>query len=429
MSVSPDPVDARVDVRIDARSNDSGRTDDGDRTPKDAAREFGDGPVEASSDDVSRGDSREIDVSRDATGESSPGAPDVDARAAPDDGPADAADEGGDDAASEAADADATADTAVDAAADAAGDGEAGEALFDNPSCRGATPNCGSSGHQDCCHRATVSGGPFLRSYDGVGFTDARYGADVSTFELDTFEVTVGRFRTFVQAGFGTQAKPPAAGSGAVNGTPNSGWSAGDNSNLEANGAALAAGLKCSAPYQTWTDVPSSNESRPINCVTWLEAFAFCVWDGARLPTEAEWNYAAAGGSDQRVYPWSEPASATTISDTNASYWVDPTKQCYGDGASGCALSDLVTVGTKPAGRGRWGHADLGGNVWEWTRDTFDNPYSSTTCSNCVDVSKGEMKVIRGGSFYGTTSTLLASGRSQATATTRYYTVGIRCAR
>src|SRR6185369_7828876 len=140
---------------------------------------------------------------------------------------------------------DVAADAIADMAADAAGDVEAGEAPFDNPSCVGATPICGSSNHQDCCHRATVSGGPFLRSYDGVGFTDGRYAATVSTFELDTFEVTVGRFRAFVQAGFGTQANPPAAGSGAVNGTANSGWSPGDNSNLEANGAALTAGLKC----------------------------------------------------------------------------------------------------------------------------------------------------------------------------------------
>ncbi len=47
-----------------------------------------------------------------------------------------------------------------------------------------------------------------------------------------------------------------------------------------------------------------SNENQPINCVTWYEAFAFCISDGGYLPTAAEWNYAAAGGSDQRAYPF-----------------------------------------------------------------------------------------------------------------------------
>jgi formylglycine-generating enzyme required for sulfatase activity len=324
----------------------------------------------------------------------------------------------------------ATAETGPDVSTiDAPDDGDAGEPRFDNPSCVGLSATCGSANNQDCCHRSTIPGGTFFRSYDGVGFTDTSYPATVSSLTLDTFEVTVGRFRAFVAAGFGTQAKPPAAGSGALGGTPASGWSSSDNGNLAANTAALTTGLKCSAPFQTWTDTPSSNETRPINCVTWYEAFAFCIWDGARLPTEAEWNYAASGGNQQRVYPWSVPSTSSSISDTNASYWVDPTNQCLGDGVSGCTLGDLVPVGSKPAGRGRFGHADMGGNVWEWARDTFDNPYPNGTCSDCVDISKGTLKVIRGGSFFGTSSTLLTSGRSQGAAATRYYTVGIRCAR
>jgi hypothetical protein len=58
----------------------------------------------------------------------------------------------------------------------------------------------------------------------------------------------------------------------------------------------------------TWTDTVGPNENLPMNCVPWYKAFAFCVWDGGRLPTEAEWNYAATGGNEQRKYPWGSTA-------------------------------------------------------------------------------------------------------------------------
>jgi formylglycine-generating enzyme required for sulfatase activity len=347
----------------------------------------------------------------------------------------DGADAGAPEIDSEAPASDASDDGSLDAGLDSnlvdGGDGAGAdsEGPFDNPSCTGLPPACGAASDQDCCHRAAIPGGAFLRSYDAVTFTDARYGAGLSSFALDTFEVTVARFRAFVGAGFGTQGKPPAAGSGALGSAPSSGWTPSDNGNLAPDTVSLANALDCNAAFHTWTDTPAAHENQPINCVTWYEAFAFCVWDGARLATEAEWNYAAAGGSQQRVYPWSTPATSTTVSEANASYWLNPTQQCFGDGVSGCAVSDLISVGTKPAGRGRWGHADLGGNVWEWTRDTFANPYGIVSCTDCVDLSRSTLKVIRGGSFFGTSSTLLASGRSEGDATTRYYTVGIRCAR
>lgn len=130
----------------------------------------------------------------------------------------------------------------------------------------------------------------------------------------------------------------------------------------------LVTWVKCNSTTQTWTDTPAGNEHRPMNCVSWYEAMAFCVWDGGYLPTEAEWNYAAAGGDQQRVYPWSSPAgSLTPVDGSHASYW-DGTN-CVGDGAAGCAVTDLVAVGTKPLGDGRCGQSDLAGNVAEWVLD------------------------------------------------------------
>jgi formylglycine-generating enzyme required for sulfatase activity len=143
-----------------------------------------------------------------------------------------------------------------------------------------------------------------------------------------------------------------------------------------------------------WTNSPGTNESRPIVCESWQEAFAFCIWDGGRLATEAERKYAAAGGNEQRVYPWSSPPSSTVIDSSYASY------NCTGDGsaAGDCAITDLIIVGSKPRGNGRWGHADLAGNVFEWIQD-FSADYV-VPCNDCADLNNGTWRII-GGSGYG----------------------------
>src|SRR4029079_6159203 len=122
-----------------------------------------------------------------------------------------------------------------------------------------------------------------------------------------------------------------------------SGWQSAWDANLAAD---LKIAVKCSAMYQTWTDVPGGNENKPMNCINWYEAFAFCAWDGGRLPTEAEWNYVAAGGNAQRQYPW---GSAMTERTQHGGY------DCTGDGspAGTCALTDIFKVGSKPAGDGK----------------------------------------------------------------------------
>jgi formylglycine-generating enzyme len=297
------------------------------------------------------------------------------------------------------------------------------------PSCEGLPATCGPSGADNCCNPGNeVTGGTYHRSYDVAGdgsSGDQNFPATVSTFWLDKYEVTVGRFRAFVNAGQGTQANPPANGAGARAVIAGSGWDPAWNTSLATSQAALIAAVKCDAKYQTWTDSPDANEARPMSCINWYEAMAFCIWDGGYLPTEAEWNYAATGGSEQRAYPWSSPAGSTTLSASQASY--RDGSNCGGDDIPECALTDLVQVGRKPMGDGRWGQSDLAGNVFEWNLD-WTGPYQ-TTCIDCAQTGSGTSRALRGGSFtYGATY-LRASYRYSRTPPNRTYYHGIRCAR
>ena len=297
-------------------------------------------------------------------------------------------------------------------------------------SCVALPYNCGVAGNNNCCNSLLVSGGTYYRSFDVAGDIDSgNQGspATVSNFHLDKYEVTVGRFRAFVAANQGTQVHPPSPNAGAHPGIPGSGWEAGWNMQLATDTTALMASLTCSSPgsgagKQTWTDTPGANENRPINCVTWYEAMAFCAWDGGYLPTEAEWNYAAAGGDEQRAFPWSNPPASTMIDSDHASYGCDPN----GTG-TGCSIQSLSPVGTKPLGDGRWGQSDLAGNVGEWGLDSYG--LYLVPCTDCVYLNAARDRIARGGAFQYASSILRTGVRDLFMPSSRYPQYGIRCAR
>ena len=298
-------------------------------------------------------------------------------------------------------------------------------------SCVSLPATCGASGNDSCCTSLEVVGGSFYRGFDLAGDADSgdmTAPATVGSFRLDKYEVTVGRFRAFVNAGMGIQQTAPAANSGAHAEIFGSGWNPAWNSNLDPDTPTMSANLQCGSPRGAWTAAPGPNENRPISCVTWYEAMAFCIWDGGFLPSEAEWNYAAAGGAEQRAYPWSSPANTLVLDTTHASY--NDGTNCIGDGMSGCATTDLLLVGTRPAGDGRWGQSDLAGNVSEWTLDTSPSPYP-LPCMSCANVTEGTttQRVIRGGNFIGLESNLRTTRRNQWGTADRNSDFGVRCAR
>lgn len=272
-----------------------------------------------------------------------------------------------------------------------------------------------TDGSMDAKTHLPVPGGTFYRSFDRASdgaYPDMTNPATVSSFELDVQEVTVAQFRVFVDGGYATQVQPPATGSGAHPSSAATAWQSAWAAQLPVDSTALKAGMLCNT-YATWTDAAGANEAKPINCVSWYEAQAFCISVGGYLPTEAEWNYAAAGGDEQRAYPWSSPAEDTTIDCGHADYNACP--------------NGTRDTGATPQGNGRWGHVDLGGNVWEWVFDVSAAAYPNP-CDDCVELVGSTSRVVRGGSFVSDLTTLRAAHRYQYFATAHNDNVGFRCA-
>ena len=303
--------------------------------------------------------------------------------------------------------------------------GAAAEAPF--PSCAGLPANCGSSSDDHCCASLTVPGGTFT-----LGGTSGTTSATVTTFALDKYEVTVGRFRNFVAAYSGH----PENGAGASSLLEGSGWqSPAWDSSIAATASSLSAAVQCDSTYQTWSE-SGDNDELPMNCVDWYEAFAFCAWDGGRLPTEAEWEYAASGGESESTYPWGNTPALSDALDSTAAY---ANYNCLGDGSAPatCAFTDILKVGSKPMGAGKYGQLDLAGSVDEWLLDWYaDYP---AACENCANLSMPEMlptlhdastnRVVRGGDWLYVAVGLTAQYRFHDRSDGRYDFVGFRCAR
>lgn len=276
------------------------------------------------------------------------------------------------------------------------------------PSCRGLAPTCGPSGTDRCCATANVPGGTFRRLNRNTNAT-----ATVSPFALERYEVTVGRFRAFVSSGAGTQEKPPAEGAGAHPKVAGSGWKAAYLAQLPTTTAQLVGRVGCAGG--TFTALPGANEALPVTCVDWFVAMAFCAWDEARLPSEAEMSFAQVGGDEQRVFPWSVPPTSDAIDATFAVY----------------ATIAAARVGSRsPKGDGRYGHADLVGNANEWVLDGLEDPFPVTPCNDCVlGGASPPFRVRRGSGFDATAGELRNDYHFGNGPANVFENTGMRCVR
>jgi formylglycine-generating enzyme required for sulfatase activity len=193
-------------------------------------------------------------------------------------------------------------------------------------------------------------------------------------FWMDVTEVTVGTYRTYTQA-TGRSAPPPAGF--------------------------------------------SQNEDHPVVHVSWDDASAFCRWAGGRLPTEAEWEYAARGGREGQIYPW-----GNVLAHDDANYGKD---SCCGGLAQGRDGWEFTSPVGSFAANG-YGLVDMAGNAWEWVGDWYaSNFYGSSPGTDPQGPRNGTSRVLRGGSWGNAPWNLRVSYRSDGGQSDRGDLIGFRC--
>jgi formylglycine-generating enzyme required for sulfatase activity len=138
----------------------------------------------------------------------------------------------------------------------------------------------------------------------------------------------------------------------------------------------------------------------PVVMVTWHGAAAYCQWAGGRLPTEAQWEYAARGPEGNR-YPWGNAPPTCDLAN-------------YGD----CNRA-AAQVGSRPAGASWCGALDIAGNVWEWVTDWF-GPYSGRPQENPTGPASGHVPVLRGAGWHSPPWELRAAYRQHEVSATAY---------
>jgi formylglycine-generating enzyme required for sulfatase activity len=164
-----------------------------------------------------------------------------------------------------------------------------------------------------------------------------------------------------------------------------------------------------------WSDRRFNGARQPVVGVSWEDARAFAEWAGGRLPSEAEWEYAARAGTTTR-YWWGDEFEAKRVNSRHSgSEW------------SANQTSPVDAFPPNP-----WGLHDMSGNVWEWVQDCWHSSYKSAPedGSTWLEPNSGDCgwRVLRGGSWDSIPWLVRSAWRSMFTADTRRTTVGFRLA-
>lgn len=222
-----------------------------------------------------------------------------------------------------------------------------------------------------------IKGGTFLMGSNQEKSVEAPvHKVRVHSFWMDRYQVTVAQFRKFVEA------------THYVTDAEKYGWSV--IFDLHIGNWRAVTGADWRHP-----DGPGSiaKANEPVTQVSWNDAMAYARWAGKRLPTEAEWEYAARGGLVQKKFVWGDTLQPGRR--ILANYWQGsfPQKNTVADG-----YLRRSPVGQFPPNR--FGLYDMCGNVWEWVSDWYDGHYYHYSPEdNPMGPSSGSEKVLRGGSW------------------------------
>ena len=281
-----------------------------------------------------------------------------------------------------------------------------------------------SSGQRSCtptvagCGLVEVTGGTFTMGEATVAVqaSPVQPGVTVGSFALDAYEVTVARFNAFWAV--------RAASLGSIR-SARIAYPGGQS-------IAWAAAAQDPLPQDSnnnWSASSTTRDAHPMNGVDWWLSQEFCVWDGGRLPTEAEWEYAARGRAVEalasgRIYPWGDTTPLNSPCDRAQVY------PCAG--ADGGGTRRVASFAPSA------GLFDMAGNVREWTADNYAVYLTSgsSACGNPSGLTNAlcnndatDRHVVRGGSWINYVEYLRAASRMYNAPANRFIDIGFRCAR
>ena len=170
----------------------------------------------------------------------------------------------------------------------------------------------------------------------------------------------------------------------------------------------------CEAPTNTAFYTAPSYARYPVIFVDWERARVYCAWTGGRLPSEAEWEYAARGGLEGKRYPWGNDGPLVDVRGVK-------------EGAHYNHSTDFP-VAVKTFQPNAYGLYDVAGNVWEWVNDWY-GPYSSQAVTNPQGPETGTQRVMRGGSWINFDFILLVTSRAGDSPRWASDEIGFRCVR